>query len=83
MNKEQNEITMGWSGEMERKEIKVFAVFYKDNMSFQTITTDFGKWLKEHNELRGAFTDSEVLIEHKHEFEIFEDVIEILIEVKK
>ena len=62
--------------------IKVYVVFYvgayaKVGGDFQCVTTDFDKWLKQHNEDRGAFTDEEVPIEHKDEFKIFEDTIEV------
>ena len=63
------------------KEIKVYVVFYvgdcASEWNFQCVTTDFDKWLKQHNEDRGAFTDEEVPIEHKDEFKIFEDTIEV------
>ena len=50
---------------------------YNVNGIRAALRKDFDKWLKQHNEDRGAFTDEEVPIEHKDEFKIFEDTIEV------
>ena len=59
---------------MDQKELKVYAVFYKENKSFVVITLDFIKWLKDNNKRR---KEEGQLIEHAFEFELFEDIIKV------
>ena len=54
--------------------IKVYAIFYNYNneMQFEAITTNFKKWLKEHNEERKAEGN---MLEDEDDFAIYEDYI--------
>ena len=56
--------------------IKVYAIFYNYNneMQFEGITTDFKKWLKEHNEERKADGN---MLEDEDDFAIYEDYINV------
>ena len=54
--------------------IKVYAVIYRESSNFQCITRDFNKWLMELNKRRKEEGD---IPEHKHEFDVFEDIIEV------
>ena len=54
--------------------MKVYAVFYNYNneMHFEAITTDFNKWLKEHNEERESDGN---LLDDVDDFAVYEGKI--------
>ena len=56
--------------------MKVYAIFYNYNneMQFEGITTNFKKWLKEHNEDRKVESN---MLDDEDDFVIYEDYINV------